>query len=467
MKKLDVAIIGAGTAGLSARSIVAKHTDNYKIFDAGILGTTCARVGCMPSKVLIQAAQDFYRRHKLSEEGIEGGDLLSVDLLKTFAHVRKLRDRFVKGVMEDMKSWQDTHLITEIVTFKNENVLETSWGETFEAKKIIIAAGSKPVMPEVFQGFEDFCVDTDVFFEMNEIPKKWAVIGTGVIGLELGQALLQLGLDVTLIARRKTMAGLTDPDILDYTIQKLLDHNTIIFENIQNVVKKGDQIEIVTDHQKVTVEKVLLAAGRLSNAFALGLSNIGISQQKNGLPKFDPETMLVAGTNHIFIAGDVNGDRPILHEAADEGRIAGFNACQERVEKFRRRTPLSITFTDPQIAMVGKTYQELMESQIPFVTGKVTFEGQGRSIVKLKEKGLLHLYANSDSGEILGAELFAPDGEHLAHMLSWAISSKWTVDQCLSKPFYHPVVQEGLRTALRSIKKGTNPIEIYRQSTVD
>jgi len=160
----------------------------------------------------------------------------------------------------------------------------------------------------------------------------------------------------------------------------------------------------------------------------------------------------------------VNGDRPILHEAADEGIIAGHNAVNEE-QCFKRRVPLGITFSDPNIAFVGSRHQDLVHQNRDFVIGKVSFEGQGRSIVKLKEQGLLHIYADTKSGEILGAELQAPDGEHLAHLLAWAISLKLTVEETLRLPFYHPVIEEGLRTALRDCARqihGQDLKELFR-----
>ena len=111
MKKLDVIIIGAGTAGLSARREVEKKTSNYLVVDDGPLGTTCARVGCMPSKVLIQVANDYHRRHSLAEEGIHGASELSLDGKEVMQHVRKLRDRFVRGVMGGMEEWTKEHLL--------------------------------------------------------------------------------------------------------------------------------------------------------------------------------------------------------------------------------------------------------------------------------------------------------------------------------------------------------------------
>ena len=145
MRKVDVAIIGAGTSGLSARREVAKVTENYVVIDDGPLGTTCARVGCMPSKVLIQSANDFYRRFQFSELGIQGGETLKIDRPQVWKQVRKLRDRFVKGVRSDMKSWENEHLVRKHAIFLDSNTLKltdplnSNDEEKIQAKSIVIA----------------------------------------------------------------------------------------------------------------------------------------------------------------------------------------------------------------------------------------------------------------------------------------------------------------------------------------
>jgi dihydrolipoamide dehydrogenase len=154
------------------------------------------------------------------------------------------------------------------------------------------------------------------------------------------------------------------------------------------------------------------------------------------------------GASRIFIAGDANNDLPLLHEAADEGRIAGENAARyPAVKAGSRRTPLGIVFTDPQLAVVGKRYAELPAGR--WVAGEVSFEDQGRSRVMLRNRGLARIYAEAGTGRVLGAEMMGPDAEHLAHLLAWGIQSGMTVRRMLEMPFYHPVVEEGLRTALR------------------
>jgi dihydrolipoamide dehydrogenase len=150
----------------------------------------------------------------------------------------------------------------------------------------------------------------------------------------------------------------------------------------------------------------------------------------------------------IFIAGDASNDLPILHEAADEGKIAGTNAgSYPEVKPGLRRAQLGIVFTDPQIAIIGGGKATLEDKT--YIVGSVSFEDQGRSRVMLKNKGLLNVYADAKTGQFLGAEMFGPSAEHIGHLLAWALQNKMTIAEMLEMPFYHPVIEEGLRTALR------------------
>jgi dihydrolipoamide dehydrogenase len=223
MKRVDVAIIGAGSAGLSARREVAKKTDNYIVIDNGILGTTCARVGCMPSKVLIQAANDFHRRYKHEEQGIYGSENLKVEINDVMKHVRKLRDRFVRGVDSGMSTWvSDKHLIRKRASFIDQNTLDLD-GEKVHADKIIIATGSTPTIPKELEEHKEFLLTTDFLFEQENMPKSILVLGLGVIGIELGQALHRLGVNVLGVARRRIIAGVSDPELREYVVKKFLE----------------------------------------------------------------------------------------------------------------------------------------------------------------------------------------------------------------------------------------------------
>jgi len=146
-----------------------------------------------------------------------------------------------------------------------------------------------------------------------------------------------------------------------------------------------------------------------------------------------------------------------LHEAADEGRIAGYNSVRAQPDCFQRRLPLNITFSDPDIATVGARFAELAGRA--FVIGEINFEGQGRSIVRGERGGLLRIYGDPETGKLLGAEMCAPAGEHLAHYLAALIQRGLDVFQALHLPIYHPVVEEGMRTALRELAHRVRPHE--------
>ncbi len=465
MKKVDVAIIGAGSAGLSARREVAKKTDNYIVIDNGILGTTCARVGCMPSKVLIQAANDFHRRHKLNEQGISGGDQLAADIPSVMKHVRKLRDRFVRGVDSGMSSWaSDKHLIRKRAKFIDANTLDLE-GEKVYADKIIIATGSTPTIPKNLEAYKSYMITTDTLFEQEDIPKNLAVLGLGVIGIELGQALHRLGINVLGIARREIIAGVSDPELRAYVVKKFSEEMNLTFKGIESVEEVDGKLKIKSGDIEFMADKILMTAGRRPNLDHLDLEAAGVKLDSRGLPEFCLETFKIKNTDHLYIVGDVSGQRPILHEASDEGKIAGFNAVAKDHTPFQTRVPLEVTFSDPNIAATGMKFEDLTNQGINFATGQVSFEGQGRSIVKLKEIGMLKVYGDVKTGKILGAEMFGPENEHIAHLLSWVISMKMTVNEVLALPFYHPVIEEGLRTALRDLRDKVEetppPLETY------
>ena len=173
---------------------------------------------------------------------------------------------------------------------------------------------------------------------------------------------------------------------------------------------------------------------------------------ERGVPVFDRFT-LQCGNSAIFIAGDASNDIPLLHEAADQGRIAGENAGRyPDIRPGLRRTPLAVVFTDPQVASVGFNLKQLNQQfKGRFAVGLVSFEDQGRSRVMLRNKGILKVYGEHGSGLFLGAEMFGPAAEHIGHLLAWAAQQRMTVSDMLEMPFYHPVIEEGLRTALRDL----------------
>ena len=448
-KVYDVAIIGAGTAGLTAQEYIVQKTDNYVLIDDGPLGTTCARVGCMPSKALIAVANDFHKCSYFDEYGISGAGGLEPDSARIMARVRRLRDEFAGGVIDEMAGFMDK-VIRKRARFLDANTLDLG-DEVIKARRIIIATGSKPVVPDRWKPYADFIIDTDRFFELETLPGRMAVFGLGVIGIELGQALHRLGVEVAAISRRKTAGGLTDPGLQRYAFDHFSGEMDVRMGTAEILERTEDGLVVGCNGERWPVDRVLLATGRIPQVKALGLENLGIALDENGMPPFDPGTLQI-GDLPVFLAGDANGQIPILHEAADDGSIAGYNATAREVSCFRKRTPLRITFSSPDIAIAGLSYKDLTEQGLDFVTGETSWEELGRARMMLgRAAGRACVYADPKDGRLLGAELMAPGGEHMAHLLAWAIGTGMTAEGALTMPFYHPVPEEALRPALEQI----------------
>ncbi len=445
MKKVKTAIIGAGSAGLSALRQVKRETEDYILVNHGPLGTTCARTGCMPSKVLIEIARDYHKRLNFQEMGISGADNLNCDIPAALQHVRRLRDRFTSGMIDSTRKLAGEKLIEGRASFLNANSIKVR-DEEIQAEQIIIATGSSPVFPDKWKQFYDRIMTSVNFFEQTELPPRIAVIGLGPVGLELGQALNRLGIHAPGFSLFETIGGITDREINREACNIIGREMTLRLGAPAEIEQDGDYLKVSSGDSTETVDMVLLAMGAKPNIQGLGMENLGVELNDKGLPVFNPVTSQI-GDLPVYIAGDVNGCRPILHEALDEGFIAGRNAATGNPASFCRRTPLRMVFSDPQIAAAGKTLGNLKQEDI--VIGEADFSQQSRAVVEGNNKGILRVYADKHSARIRGSEMAVPDAEHLAHIIALAVQKEMTVFEMLQMPFYHPTVEEGLRSALR------------------
>jgi len=361
-------------------------------------------------------------------------------------HVRDMRDIFVDRVLgSSTDEMPDEVKIEGYAQFVDANTLQV--GDTVvRAKRIVIATGTRPIVPEAWKRFRDRILTTDEVFEQETFPETMAVIGLGVIGLEIGQSLARKGVKVTGIEAGERVAALYD-DVANQTALDIMGKEFDIWLGEQaEISEQGDKLLVTAGEQAVEVDKVLLAIGRRPNLDKLGLDKLDLALDENGMPKYDPNTMQL-GDLPIYIAGDVNGERQILHEAGDEGKIAGYNAAHGTAVPFKRKTPLAITFCDPNICTIGADWAELAGNDA-VVVGEMKLGPVGRALIMGKNKGVIRVYGDKNTGRILGATLVTVKGEHLAHLLAWAIQRELTVFDLLRLPFYHPVIEEALQAAL-------------------
>lgn len=454
--KKKVAIIGAGSAGMNAYRAAIEHTDSVVLIESDQYGTMCARIGCMPSKLLIAAADHAHTATQASRFGIHVSPP-AVDGVAVMKRVREERDRFVGFVVDTVESWPVHNRVMGHARFVAPGTLQVGDHTRIEAERIVIATGSKPHVPSQWRETlgDRLILNEDIFY-WNDLPVSVLVIGSGIIALELAQALSRLGVRVRVLSRNERIGPLTDPAVLE-SAREIIKNELLFSDNAKDIQfrREGNQVHASWNDnggsQQESFEFVLAATGRTPNLAELDIANANLSLDDYGNLPFNRRTTQV-GHSPVFLAGDAQDDFALLHEAADDGRIAGSNAALwPEVISHERRAPLSIVFSDPQIAVLGMSHSELIKSNHAFVIGEVNWGGQGRARVAGQNRGLLRVYGDKSKGTLLGAEMIGPRAENIAHLLAWCVQLQLSAKQILELPFYHPVFEEGVRTAIRDL----------------
>ncbi|MDU5499356.1 MAG: FAD-dependent oxidoreductase, partial [Acinetobacter baumannii] len=308
------------------------------------------------------------------------------------------------------------------------------------------------------QELGDRLITTDQIFELNTLPKSIAIIGSGVIALEIAQAMHRLGVETTIFARSKRIGIFTSPKLQQLAQEELSKELNFLFETLPHEVKSTSDgvilnYKIDEKEKSIQVEYVLSATGRSSLLDTLKLENIDKSFKDIKLLPINAKTKQL-DNYPIFIAGDAYTSTPLQHEAAHEGKKVVHNCLNyPQLNSVKTLSPLGIVFSHPEMAIVGQSYKQLKDNRVDFVTGEASYERQGRAIVLGKNKGAIEVYIERESQKLLGAELFTEATEHMAHLLSWIIGEELTLNDILEKPFYHPTLEEGLRTALKHARR--------------
>jgi dihydrolipoamide dehydrogenase len=459
--EVDVAVIGAGTAGLVAREHALRHrAGRVLLIEGGMYGTTCARVGCMPSKLLIAAADAAQHARGAGVFGVEVGEV-RVDGRAVMDRLRRERDRFVAGVVRSTEEIDAEDRLHGCARFVGPQrlLVDTDAGPVqVDARTIVVAAGSSPRCPEPLKGLGERVLTSDSVFELSRLPTTLAIVGSGVIGLELGSAMQRLGVS-TCVLDTGTRMPLLVSDVMQAEAHLLFGKRLDLHLGIDKLAAELDAdgvrlrwTEKDGQQREAVFEYVLAATGRPPQLDALDLAAAGIELDKRGVPKhLDPRTMQI-GDTAIFMAGDVDGAHPVLHEATFEGRVAGQNAAlHPDVRAHVRHVPLGIMFTEPNVAIVGEV--PTRGEGVEWAVGEVNYRDQGRARVINQAYGRTRVYGRYACGTIFAAEMIGPGVEHMAHLLAWAVEHRCSVQRALELPIYHPTLEEGLRTALARLAR--------------
>lgn len=455
----DIVIIGAGTAGIAALREALKYTTNVVLVEKGEGGTTCARTGCMPSKALIHAARLYESRKRFAAAGIDGAEHLKPDMPRILKEVRKKRDHFVESVHEGLESIGH-YIVKGEAKFESPTCVRVD-GKLYHTQHTIIATGSTPVIPKPFSELpKKRVITSETLFEQKDLPERIGFVGLGPLGLEMAQALAFLDRKVVAVHNSPRLGGISNPD-MSHDMQQVLAEHMIVHTNAEaSAEMDGDHIAFRADGETYEVDAVFLSAGRKPALDGLGLRRLKVPMKDSGVPWYDPMTLQLPSLP-IFMAGDVTDERAILHEAALEGKVAAYNAYHShqngngngnsngngKHRRYSRYVPMNVIFTEPNIASVGASWHCLKGRNI--IKVEASFENQGRAVMEQRNEGRIQLFLDADDTTLMGAELLAPEGEHIAHLLALAIQQHMTAKDMLKMPFYHPTFEEAVRTALK------------------
>jgi len=440
----DVVVIGAGTAGLKAYKAATARGADTVIIERGEGGSTCTRVGCMPSKLLIAAARTAHQARHAGTFGI-GTGAVTVDAGAVWERVRRERDRFVASVLEEYHAIPDDRRIHGEARLDGPDRVVVGDRHIVARHGIVIATGARPIVPDVLDPVRSLVHTHETIFELEGLPRSLAVLGAGPLGLELAQALARLGVEVTVFDPGDKVAGLGDPEGNAAAIEAIGREVTLRLETeVTGAASVEGGARLSWDGGEIVAELVLAATGRKPAFDRLNLESAEIALDDHGTPLFDKATHR-CGDSDLFVAGDADAWRPVLHEAARGGRIAGHVAAGGDAPGIL--PSFSVAFTEPGIVQVGTSFDNL-PADAGIGTARVC--DNGRATADGHEHGLVRLYGDA-GGKLIGAAIVSPDAEHLGHLVALGIDRGIDVASFADQGWYHPTVEEMLQSAARDL----------------
>jgi pyruvate/2-oxoglutarate dehydrogenase complex dihydrolipoamide dehydrogenase (E3) component len=441
--RYDLVVIGAGSGGYAAARTARDLGASVALVDHGPLGGLCILRGCMPSKTLLASSDLVADIREGKELGVTAGPL-TIDLAHIFARKREVIKDFADYRIEGIKSFP---LYEGLAAFESEHVLRVGDGVRLEARAFVIATGSV-VAPPVIPGLlEAGYLDSDAVLDTASLPKSVVVLGGGYVGSELGQFLARMGVQTTFLVRAKHLLSTEDADVGDavtfYFRQEGIDVRT--GAQLSGVeVRDGKKVVHYTHDgipASVAADEIFYALGRVPNVAGLELERAGVSYHNVTGIEVGPDMRTSA--SHIFAVGDVTGYYPLVHVAIYQGELAARNAIRNSAEEADYTLQRTHTiFTDPQIAIVGRTEKELQAAGVPYLSGSYLFSEHGKAIAINKTKGFVKMLASPDDGKILGAAVVGPEASDLIHEVIVAMFYGGTASEFAKIPHLHPTLAE-------------------------
>lgn len=446
-KPLNIVIIGSGStafaAALEAKDLGAQVT----MIEAGTIGGTCVNVGCVPSKIMIRAAQMAHQQAHHPFSGIEKHSP-SIDRAKLViqqqTRVDALRHEKYESILETNP---EINLIKGHARFKDLNTVivtkEDGVKQIITADRFLIATGRTPVLPPI-AGLADtpYWTSTTALIA-TEIPQHLIVLGASVVAVEIAQAFLRLGAKVTMLAR-STLLSQEDPDIANGLQQALVAEGLVIMTHaiVSHVKHEDNLFQLTVNDQILSGNQLFVAAGRTPNTTDLGLETIAVNITSQA--EIIVDAHMRSSSLNIFAAGDCTTLPQYVYVAAASGKTAARNMLGNEATLDLLAMP-AVIFTDPQVATVGLTEQQAQAQGLKVESRKLGLENVPRALANFDTTGFIKIVAEKETGRIVGVQILAAEASEMIQTAVFAIRHRMTVRSLTQELFPYLTMVEGLK----------------------
>ena len=449
----DLIVIGGGPAGYLAAERAAKAGLNVLLFEERALGGVCLNEGCIPSKTLLYSAKLYdYAKHDGSKYGVT-----TMDAKLDHAFVIKRKDKVVHSLVSFVEASFKKLGITlvrekAIITGKNdEGFTVLAAGKTYDAKRLLLATGSQPIIPPISgvkEGLEKgFVLTNREVFHLTDLPKELVVIGGGVIGLEMASYFNSAGCHVTVIEMLDTIGGGLDKEIA-YLLRDNYEKKGIAFHTSCRVTAvEGNGVVYLKDNETKTIsaDRVLLSIGRRATTEGIGLATVHVYTLNGAVVTDDKMQTNVSG---IYAAGDINGKSMLAHTAYREAEVA-VNNILNKTDRMSYNAVPGIIYTNPEVACVGETGESARLKGYDAKTVKLPMQYSGRYVAENENgNGICKVVYDQKNNRVLGVQLVCNTASEIISSAAMIIDTQLPLERIRKLIFPHPSVSEIIREAI-------------------